>query len=67
MPDISMCKNHMCALRQDCYRYTATPNEHWQAYCSFEPESPTHCRYQMTIEQRPVPKKQRATMIKKES
>jgi hypothetical protein len=32
MPDITMCKNNNCKNKDTCYRFTATPNEHWQAY-----------------------------------
>jgi len=34
--DISMCIPDYCPLKATCYRYTATPNEHWQAYADFE-------------------------------
>ena len=36
MADISKCSGHNCPLKATCYRYTATPNEHWQAYADFE-------------------------------
>jgi hypothetical protein len=36
MPDISLCKNEDCPLRENCYRYTATPGEFMQSYASFE-------------------------------
>jgi len=26
MPDISMCKGKDCPLKENCYRYTATPS-----------------------------------------
>ncbi len=32
MPDISMCKGINCKIREDCYRYTASPSEYHQAY-----------------------------------
>lgn len=35
MPDISMCMNETCPIKKSCYRYTATPSEHWQSYGSF--------------------------------
>jgi hypothetical protein len=35
MPDISMCKNEKCKFKDECYRFTAKPNEHWQAYGDF--------------------------------
>jgi hypothetical protein len=36
MPDYSMCKNEKCPLKEKCYRYTATPNEHRQAYTDYD-------------------------------
>ena len=35
MSDISMCKNDKCPFKEDCYRYTATPNNWSQSYSSF--------------------------------
>ena len=32
MPDISMCANHYCTLKETCYRYKATPSEFWQSW-----------------------------------
>ena len=43
MPDISMCQNEECPLRKKCYRYTATPNEHLQAYGWFKPDKEGKC------------------------
>jgi len=37
MPDISMCLNETCLIKDRCYRYTATPNSHRQSYSNFEP------------------------------
>jgi hypothetical protein len=36
MPDISMCTNEECPLKETCYRYNATPSEFMQAYAKFE-------------------------------
>ncbi len=36
MPDISMCKNNACPSRNDCYRFSAKPNEYRQAYAEFD-------------------------------
>ena len=36
MPDISMCINTECPLRQSCHRYTAIPSEYRQAYTTFK-------------------------------
>lgn len=30
--DITMCQNHDCPLKMQCYRYTAKPNQLWQSY-----------------------------------
>ena len=37
MPDISMCMNHTCPHRMECYRYRAVPSEYRQAYALFSP------------------------------
>lgn len=35
MPDISMCKNEKCTLKDTCYRFSATPNSPYQYYQPF--------------------------------
>jgi hypothetical protein len=35
MPDIAMCKAHICPDRQTCYRYKAIPDPYRQTYGSF--------------------------------
>lgn len=35
MPDISMCANNKCELKNKCYRFLATPHPYWQAYADF--------------------------------
>jgi hypothetical protein len=40
MPDITMCSNLLCIKRSVCYRYMATPNNHWQSYASFNCKDP---------------------------
>jgi hypothetical protein len=43
MPDISMCLNKTCPLRDKCYRYLAHPSE-WQSVGDFKPnEDGTSC------------------------
>lgn len=37
MPDISMCLGGSCEQKDTCYRYTATPNPHRQAYFASPP------------------------------
>lgn len=45
MPDISMCANRECPLRETCYRYVAKPNEYRQSYAKFEPTNETSCEH----------------------
>jgi hypothetical protein len=45
MPDVSMCMNKECPLKEKCYRFTATPNEHIQSYGMFEPDKEGKCDY----------------------
>lgn len=35
MPDISMCANKDCPLKENCYRFTAKPSE-YQSYAEFQ-------------------------------
>lgn len=36
MPDITMCQNHYCYVREKCFRYTATPSYPMQSYSIFD-------------------------------
>lgn len=45
MPDISMCANEACPLKNKCYRYTATPTMYRQAYADFAPDDKGECDY----------------------
>lgn len=36
MPDIAMCSNFLCPVREFCYRYRAHPND-YQSYADFKP------------------------------
>ena len=36
MPDISMCRSNTCSLKDNCYRFTATPSLFRQAYADFK-------------------------------
>ena len=38
MPDITMCINEFCELKNYCYRYTANPKEFMQSYAEFKPK-----------------------------
>lgn len=44
MPDISMCRNRECKVREFCYRYTAKPSDR-QSYAVFEPNKEGKCEY----------------------
>jgi hypothetical protein len=35
MPDITKCSPSDCKIKENCYRYTAKPNENWQSYSDF--------------------------------
>ena len=45
MPDISMCQNQTCPLRDTCYRFKAKPDPYWQAYGGFKPDENGNCNY----------------------
>ena len=46
MSDITKCNNETCTNKLRCYRYTAIPNEHYQAYATFEQEEESgRCEY----------------------
>ena len=55
LPDISMCENKLCPLKDNCYRYTAKPSD-YQLYAGFAPDDKGKCDYFWDNE----PKKQRA-------
>jgi hypothetical protein len=42
MPDITMCENDVCPMRQGCYRFMAKPDA-WQSVATFTPTSDTQC------------------------
>lgn len=42
MPDITMCTNISCPLRDRCYRFMAEPKEFMQSVCRFEPVIDEH-------------------------
>jgi len=48
MTDISKCTNTDCPSHQECWRFLAPGNEHWQAYAAFQPnEGEDKCEYFM--------------------
>ena len=42
-PDITMCVGTNCPHKEKCYRYTAKPCEHWQAYFTEPPFKDGKC------------------------
>lgn len=45
MPDISLCRNTTCPLREKCYRATAIPNEYGQSYTIFNLNEDGTCNW----------------------
>ena len=45
MPDITMCDDNACPDKLKCYRYTAKPNEEWQAYFADSPRKDNICEF----------------------
>ncbi len=39
MPDVAMCSNKECKFKEDCYRFTAKPDDILQTYAEFKCES----------------------------
>jgi hypothetical protein len=33
--DITKCPGRYCAVKEQCYRYTAPSNEHWQSWSAY--------------------------------
>ena len=51
MPDISMCANEECPLKEKCYRYTSEPDKYLQSYGDFKPDENGECEYFWDTEQ----------------
>lgn len=49
MPDISMCKNESCSIKEKCYRFMAAPNPMWQSYSIFRQNEDQTCDFFLTI------------------
>ena len=45
MPDISMCFGAECPLKEQCYRFTAKPDEFRQSYFADPPIKDGKCDY----------------------
>lgn len=48
MPDISMCSNSNCVIRESCYRYRAIP-DNYQTIAMFGPDKNGLCKYYWNI------------------
>lgn len=44
MADITMCTGENCERKEECYRYTAPVNPHWQAYFVKPPLTREGCK-----------------------
>lgn len=38
MPDFTMCQNHECIMKANCFRYSASPSMGAQSYAVFTPQ-----------------------------
>lgn len=45
MPDITMCRGNGCELKDNCYRYKATPNDFRQSWFFKPPFTGSSCDY----------------------
>jgi len=47
MPDITMCQDHQCKLKENCYRYNAMPSKYDQSYFVNSPynKQEDNCQY----------------------
>lgn len=43
MPDITMCIDSSCIMKEYCYRFKATPNKRWQSYFAKSPRNEEGC------------------------
>ena len=43
MPDITLCVNKTCPLRQNCGRFRAKPDRYWQSFAEFKPNDKGIC------------------------
>ena len=57
MPDISMCQNQTCPVKEECYRFMATPNPYRQSYAAFKVTSDKGCENKMRLYPDEVPKR----------
>jgi hypothetical protein len=45
MPDITMCQDNECPMKNKCYRFTATPSKYGQSYFAETPREDYYCDY----------------------
>jgi hypothetical protein len=45
MPDITMCKDHDCNLKESCYRYASKPDIYQSYFMSSPKDEDGECRY----------------------
>ena len=45
MPDITMCKDNECSLKETCYRYTAKPSEYQYYFVDSPKDKDEECSY----------------------
>lgn len=51
MPDMAMCRGGDYPLKENCYRFTATPNEWRQSYFSTPPwKGEKNCDYYIPVQ-----------------
>ena len=53
MPDITMCSDHNCPQKEDCYRYNAKPSEYSQSYFVGSPRENNKCDYFWEMKKKP--------------
>lgn len=49
MSDITMCINHDCVKRAECYRYRVSPNKYRQAYAEFKTCPDNEYKFHMPV------------------
>jgi len=49
MPDITLCRNKDCPLKDICYRYRAVPDPVWQSYFDPQPPESENCEHFMSL------------------
>jgi len=52
MPDITMCKDNSCPMKDNCYRHTAKPNPRRQSYFIHSPRKNQECDLQWPLEKK---------------